>query len=157
MRESKHGPRRCRVPVPALLLALLSLLPSCDAEARRKATEADVIHSVDVPSEWVLHREYETGNGGGGPVVVYRSPSSVPRMQDVVLPDGYRPLSVKPLDYGQWRDAGTFRGPTPDGEGECDLYFAIARGSQKMQILAACVLDGRAPPVLPEMRPETSP
>lgn len=138
-----------------LLLALSGLLQACDSEAARKRTEAEVLHSFSFPSDYRAIDEWEGGNGGGGPILVYSYPGTArPSAGDVVPPAGYTSQPAVGREYELWVPAlgrrvswaplAAFHGPTPDGKGECAVRIRRSVGEQPplLMISAACNTEG---------------
>ena len=142
-------------------LATLGVLtsPGCDSESERKRVEAEVLHSFEAPAS-IFQRidEFESGNGGGGPIVVLEySGDRHPRLHDIVPPREFEKVEYEPQAYElfipavgadvRWRTLGDFVGPTPDGSGECHVWLLKGdiAGRSLVMLGAACSLDTPSP------------
>jgi hypothetical protein len=126
-----------RVPLTlTMTLALLSgVLQSCDSGGARKEAEGKVLSQVVIPPAFRLVDRSEGGNGGGSPVVVYEFlGSGRPSAHDFRFPPGYEsandlgessqvfPGWVEALNREvNWYVVDRYEGPSPDGEGDCQI------------------------------------
>ena len=150
--------RRARTLAFVVSLVIVpALLQSCDSETERKRVEAQVLHSFRLPSDYVLVDEWEDGNGGGGPMLVYAlgGPGvGVLEADDVRAPGMY---SREPASRGRyqlfvpslahsvtWRKFLAYRGPTPEAGGECLVLVdqSVDMSPPLVLLGAACDLTG---------------